>query len=101
MVAFRLPTGESLFYKGSSIRVTPRVVLTLKAKKMIHYEAWTFLASVTVDGGVKPIVSSVPVVRELEDVFPKDLPRLPPNKYFILELTLSREQRRFPRHRIE
>ena len=66
--------------QGSSTRETLRVISVLRARKMIHREQWTFLASVTVNGGVKPIVFLVPVAREFENVFPEYLPELPPSR---------------------
>ena len=56
------------------------MISALRARKMIHNRAWAFLASVTVDGGVKPTISSIPVVRDFEDVFPQNLPGLPRNR---------------------
>ena len=53
------------------------MISVLRARKMIHRGEWTFLASVTVNGGVSPKVFSVLVVREFEDVFLEDLPEFP------------------------
>lgn len=56
------------------------MISALRARKMIHHGVWAFVANVIVDGGVKPTVSSIPLVREFEDVFPEDLHGLPLNR---------------------
>ena len=88
MVTLRHLSGEGQFFRGSSTRETPGVISALRATKMIHHEASAFLASVTVYGGVKPIVSSILVVKEFEYVFPEDPPGFPPNRevYFGIDL---------------
>ncbi|XP_022957288.1 uncharacterized protein LOC111458730 [Cucurbita moschata] len=78
IVTLRLPSGDSFTYKGVIPKRTPSVVTALKAKKMIRNGASAFLASVTLDSRNGQAVSSVHIVREFIDVFPEDLPSLPP-----------------------
>ena len=46
-----------------------RVITLLKARKLIIYDAWTFLASVT---DVSDIENTVPMDKKLEHVFPME-----------------------------
>ena len=55
---------------------------------MIPSSASAFLASVTLDSGNEQTVSSVHIVGEFIDVFPEDLPSLPPVREidFVIDL---------------
>ncbi|XP_022958237.1 uncharacterized protein LOC111459523 isoform X1 [Cucurbita moschata] len=78
IVTLRLSSGDSFTYEGATSKRTLSVVTALKARKMICGGASAFLVSVTLDCSNEQTVSSVHIVREFTDVFPKDLPSLPP-----------------------
>ena len=78
IVTLRLSSGDNFTYKGATSKGAPSVITSLRAKKLIRSGASAFLASVTLDNGNKQITSSVHIIREFVDVFPKDLPGLPP-----------------------
>ena len=78
IVTLRLPSGDSFTYKGASSKRTPSVITTLKARKIIRSSASAFLADVTLDSRNDQTVLSVHFVWEFIDVFPENLPSLPP-----------------------
>lgn len=49
-----------------------RVITLLKARKLIIYDAWTFLASVTDVSDIEKIVSTIPMDKKLEHLFPME-----------------------------
>jgi hypothetical protein len=79
-VVFR-PPGESEFrFKGSRLPSLPHMISALRANRLLRKGCQGFLASV-VDLQKKELeIEDIPVVREFPDVFPEDLPGLPPNR---------------------
>ena len=53
------------------------MISAMKAKKLIKHRAWAFLVSTETDKA-NVNISSVPVVKDFQDVFPEELPSLPP-----------------------
>ncbi|XP_022146110.1 uncharacterized protein LOC111015405 [Momordica charantia] len=76
-VSFQLPSGRNFTFKGVTGRV-PRTVSALKARRLLQNGAWGYLANVVDISKTPPSIDSVHVVREFPDVFPNDLPGLPP-----------------------
>ncbi|XP_022156992.1 uncharacterized protein LOC111023821 [Momordica charantia] len=85
--SFRLPSEQNFTFKGVKARV-PRVVSALKASHHLQRGAWAYLASVVDARKVVPSIEAVRVVNEFTDVFPEDLPGLPPSREvdFCIEL---------------
>ncbi|XP_069150509.1 uncharacterized protein [Solanum lycopersicum] len=78
MVRFRFPNGEELVWEGyNPIRPNP-LVSNLKANKMMAKGLLCHLVSVNDLDHDVPSIDSVPVVSEFLDVFPEDLPGVPP-----------------------
>ena len=78
-VIFTPPNGLTFKFKGTSTGTTPKIISMIKARRLIQQEGWTFLAcAVNTKGKEKPI-DTVPIVNEFMDVFPEDLPRIPPS----------------------
>ncbi|XP_022159042.1 uncharacterized protein LOC111025482 [Momordica charantia] len=76
-VSFQLLSGRNFTFKRVTGRV-PRTVSALKAKRLLQNGAWGYLANVVDISKTPPSIDSVHVVREFPDVFPNDLPGLPP-----------------------
>ena len=57
-----------------------RIISFLRAKKMISKGCLAFLAHLKDDTTQVPLIESVLVVREFLDVFPADLPGMPPDR---------------------
>ncbi|KAA0048216.1 ty3-gypsy retrotransposon protein [Cucumis melo var. makuwa] len=87
-VVFNPPSGTSFKFKGAGIVCIPKVILAMKASKLLIQSTWSFLASVLDTREPEASLSSKPVVREYPDVFPDELLGLPPPREldFAIEL---------------
>ncbi|KAL0561386.1 hypothetical protein IC582_001811 [Cucumis melo] len=65
-----------------------KVISAMRASKLLSQGTWSILASVMDTREVDISLSSEPVVRDYPDVFPKELPELPPHREieFAIEL---------------
>ncbi|XP_070045295.1 uncharacterized protein [Nicotiana tomentosiformis] len=77
LVILRLPR---LKWRGTLDHIPSRVVSFLKAQRMVEKVCLAYLAFVRDVSADTPTVESVLVVKEFPDVFPEDLPGMPPNK---------------------
>ncbi|XP_070014776.1 uncharacterized protein [Nicotiana sylvestris] len=78
IVKFEIPNEPSFILRGSQVPKTCKIVSFMKAQRLLKKGCLGLLA--IVNDTRKEIVSieNVPVVREFSDVFPEDLPGLPP-----------------------
>ncbi|XP_038895897.1 uncharacterized protein LOC120084068 [Benincasa hispida] len=83
------PSREANFkFKGARTVVLLKVISAVKAKRLINQGVWSILASVVDTRETEVALTSEPVVRDYPDVFPEELPRLPPSREidFMIEL---------------
>ncbi|KAL0556467.1 hypothetical protein IC582_004981 [Cucumis melo] len=87
-VAFNPPSMASFKFKGEGSRSLPQVISAIRASKLLNQGTWGILASVVDTREVDVSLSSEPVVRDYPDVFPEELPGLPPHREveFAIEL---------------
>ncbi|KAA0037369.1 pol protein [Cucumis melo var. makuwa] len=87
-VVFNPPSGASFKFRGVGIVCIPKVISAMKASKLLSQGTWGILASVVDIREPEVSLSSEPVVREYPDVFPDELPGLPPPREvdFAIEL---------------
>ncbi|KAL4025570.1 hypothetical protein IC575_013972 [Cucumis melo] len=87
-VAFNPPSMASFKFKGEGSRSLPHVISAMRANKLLSQGTWSILASVVDTREVDVSLSSEPVVRDYPDVFPEELPGLPPHREieFVIEL---------------
>ncbi|KAA0033088.1 gag protease polyprotein [Cucumis melo var. makuwa] len=87
-VAFNPPSMASFKFKGEGSRSLPQVISAIRASKLLSQGTWGILASVVDTREVDVSLSSEPVVRDYLDVFPEELPGLPPHRdvEFAIEL---------------
>ncbi|KAA0046949.1 ty3-gypsy retrotransposon protein [Cucumis melo var. makuwa] len=87
-VIFNPPSGTSFKFKGVGIICLPKGILATMACKLLSQGTCSILASVVDTKEPEVSLSSEPVVREYPDVFPDELPRLPPPREidFVIEL---------------
>ncbi|KAA0033251.1 pol protein [Cucumis melo var. makuwa] len=87
-VAFNPPSMASFKFKGEGSKLLPQVISAIRASKLVSQGTWGILASVVDTREVDVSLSSEPVVRDYLDVFPKELPGLPPHREveFAIEL---------------
>ncbi|XP_031745635.1 uncharacterized protein LOC116406054 [Cucumis sativus] len=89
-VVFSPPTASSFKFKGVGTVVLPKVISAMKASKLLSQGTWSILASVVDTREGETSLTSEPVVREYPDVFPKDLPGLPPHREVQLQELLDK-----------
>ena len=77
---FSPPTKPSFKFKAVGTVVLPKVISAMKASKLLNQGTWSILASMvdTREGEIS--LTSKPVVKEYPDVFPEELPGLPPHR---------------------
>ena len=74
------PPGESKFlFKASCLPFMPRVISCIQANCLLRKGCQGFLASVMELQSGELEIGDIPIVREFSDVFPDDLPGLPPD----------------------
>ncbi|KAL0543848.1 hypothetical protein IC582_018953 [Cucumis melo] len=90
-VAFNPPSMASFKFKVEGSRSLPQVISAMRASKLLSQGTWSILASVVDTKEVDVCLSSEPVVRDYPDVFPEELPGLPPLREieFAIELEPS------------
>ncbi|KAL0543865.1 hypothetical protein IC582_018970 [Cucumis melo] len=87
-VTFNPPSLASFKFKGGGSKSLPQVISAIRASKLLSQGTWGILASVVDTREADVSLSSQPVVRDYPDVFPEELPGLPPHREveFAIEL---------------
>ncbi|KAL0546138.1 hypothetical protein IC582_016044 [Cucumis melo] len=87
-VTFNPPSMASFKFKGGGSKSLPEVISAIRASKLLSQGTWGILASVVDTREADVSLSSEPVVRDYPDVFPEELPGLPPHREveFAIEL---------------
>ncbi|KAL0546091.1 hypothetical protein IC582_015996 [Cucumis melo] len=87
-VTFNPPSMASFKFKGGGSKSLPQVISAIRASKLLSQGTWGILASVLDTREADVSLSSEPVVRDYPDVFPEELPGLPPHREveFAIEL---------------
>ncbi|XP_070022009.1 uncharacterized protein [Nicotiana sylvestris] len=78
IVKFEIPNEPSFILKGSQVPETCKIVSFMKAQRLPKKGCLGLLAIVNDIRKETVSIENVPVVREFSDVFPEDLPGLPP-----------------------
>ncbi|MCQ7285331.1 reverse transcriptase domain-containing protein, partial [Salmonella enterica] len=78
----RIPTddGETIVVHGEKRETPLRMISCLKARKCLQKGCVAFLAHIVDKKAAEPKIEDIPVVREYPEVFPEDLPGLPPQR---------------------
>ncbi|KAL0539362.1 hypothetical protein IC582_023573 [Cucumis melo] len=79
-VAFNPPSMASFKFKEEGSRSLSKVISAMRASKLLSQGTWSILASVVDTREVDVSLSSELVVRDYPDVFPEELPGLPPHR---------------------
>ncbi|XP_075077177.1 uncharacterized protein LOC142163922 [Nicotiana tabacum] len=80
IVKFEIPNEPYFILRGSQVREICKVVSFMKAQRLMKKGSLGFLAIVNDTRKETISIENVPVMREFSDVFPKDLPGLPPQR---------------------
>ena len=78
-VVFSLPSRSSFKFKSACTRVTPKLFLMMKAKRLIQQGGWTKLVCVVDTKGKEKTMDTVLLVSESPDVFSEDSLGIPPS----------------------
>ncbi|KAD7477271.1 hypothetical protein E3N88_00407 [Mikania micrantha] len=73
-----LPSDRVLEVKGDQAKRSVKIISYIKARKCLQKQCVAFLAHVVEKEKDKKKIQDVPVVKEYPEVFPEDLPGLPP-----------------------
>ncbi|XP_057789584.1 uncharacterized protein LOC131006432 [Salvia miltiorrhiza] len=88
-ISFKYPGKDALSFHGISMDRNIPIISALQArKKMNKKDCRAFLVYLDGEAGTERAIEDVKVVREYNDVFPDNLPGLPPNRQveFTIEL---------------
>ncbi|KAA0033811.1 ty3-gypsy retrotransposon protein [Cucumis melo var. makuwa] len=77
-VVFNPLSATSFKFKRVGTMVLPKVISAMEANKQLNQGTWSILASVVDTREPEVSLSYEPMVREYPNVFPDELPRLPP-----------------------
>ncbi|XP_052206788.1 uncharacterized protein LOC127811118 [Diospyros lotus] len=77
-ITFEPPDQLEIMYRGVKPVVATPMILVMRAEKLIQQGCEAYLAFVTVTPGERKELADLPIVRDLSDVFSKELPSLPP-----------------------
>ncbi|XP_070019743.1 uncharacterized protein [Nicotiana sylvestris] len=78
IVKFEIPNEPNFILRGSQVSETCKIVSFMKAQRLLKKGCLGLLAIVNDTRKETVSIKNVPVVREFSDVFPEDLPGLPP-----------------------
>ncbi|KAI3773312.1 hypothetical protein L1987_47837 [Smallanthus sonchifolius] len=88
IVQIPLPNGEVLSIQGEKSGVTLRMINCMKARKYLRKGYCVFLAHVVEKKPKERRLEDIPIVKDYPEVFPEDLPGLPPPRQFEFRIDL-------------
>ncbi|RVX06504.1 hypothetical protein CK203_023606 [Vitis vinifera] len=89
-VTFSIPSQPDFSFKGKHVDKPLRMILALRASSLLRKCCQGFLAyAVNEENDLK--LEDIPIVRDYPDIFPEDLPGLPPEREveFTIDLALK------------
>ena len=91
MVIVKAPNNEKVIFKGQ--KQNKQFLTIIQAKKLLHQGCEAYLAHVVDTQKTTPRLGEIRVVKEFPEVFPEELPGLPPDREikFAIELAPSTE----------
>ncbi|KAJ0916075.1 putative nucleotidyltransferase, Ribonuclease H [Helianthus annuus] len=78
IVRVPLSSGETLQVRGKKPASSLKLMSCTQARKYLRKNYVAFLAHVTTDKGKGKSIQDIPVVRDYQELFPEELPGLPP-----------------------
>ncbi|GKD34289.1 putative reverse transcriptase domain-containing protein [Tanacetum coccineum] len=88
----RIPiNGETLIIRGDQSKARLSLISCIKTKRYISRGCQVFVAQVMENKSDKKRLEDIPVVREFPEVFPEDLPSLPPVRQVEFQIDLIPE----------
>jgi len=77
-VSLKGPNGEKIVHRGQSPRMGVKLVSAMKARKLLGKGCEGFLCHAVNTEHAKPSLEDIPVVKEFPEVFPDEIPSMPP-----------------------
>ena len=77
-VTLRIPSGEEVTFIGERSNHLSNVISTATGRTMVRKGCEAYLAYVIDKKKAEPSLSEIPIVCDYPDVFPEELPGLPP-----------------------
>ncbi|XP_038977887.1 uncharacterized protein LOC108511168 [Phoenix dactylifera] len=79
-VKFQIPGHPEFTFSGNRMLPPPKIISAIQAKRLLRKGDEGFLAMVMGTQLEELKLEDIPIVREFPDVFPEDLPGLPPDR---------------------
>ena len=79
-IIFKMPGAPEYMFEGTKNKVSIPVISALKATKLLRHGCQGFLTTLIDKEKEEVRIEDIAVVREYPDVFPEDLPGLPPDR---------------------
>ncbi|XP_070011232.1 uncharacterized protein [Nicotiana sylvestris] len=97
-VSLVMPSLPRLEWKGSTVDTPSWVISFLKVRHMVEKGCLAYLAYVRDTTAESSTIDSVPVVQKFTDIFPSDLPGMPPDRDidFCIDLALGTQSISIP-----
>ncbi|XP_076949370.1 uncharacterized protein LOC143621988 [Bidens hawaiensis] len=94
IVRIPLPGGETLIVHGEKESATVGIISLMKAQKLLRKGHTAILALITDKGTDEAVeeevsIDQIPIVRDFPEVFPEDLPGLPPHRQVEFQIDLT------------
>ena len=80
VVRLNLLSGKTLVVYGDKPDTNLRIISSIQAQKFLRKECHAFLAHVVDVSQETKDIQNIPVVRDFPDIFPEELPGLPPQR---------------------
>src|SRR5262249_53447790 len=88
-VEFKLEGQDSFIYQGDKSDVMSRMISTMAARRLLRKGCQGYLATVIDKRIIPEGVDQIPIVNEFPNVFPEELPGLPPEREIEFEIELQ------------
>ncbi|KAK1431846.1 hypothetical protein QVD17_08570 [Tagetes erecta] len=88
MVRLLLPSGEIFSVQGETSGSVVGIISCIKAQKCLRKGHVSFLAMVSEKSSDEGRIENIPIVRDYPEVFPEELPGLPPHRQVEFQIEL-------------
>lgn len=96
VVTFCKPAQDELIYQGCRSSLFASTVSMSRAKKLINSSCVAYLATVVEDRKDILVLENIHIVQEFSDVFPVELPGMPPDQEIEFVIDLIDDSRAVP-----
>ncbi|XP_039131810.1 uncharacterized protein LOC120268486 [Dioscorea cayenensis subsp. rotundata] len=87
-VTLQISHGPSIVFEGERKVLSRCVISSVQARKLVRKGCEIYLAHIVDTRIIGPNLKDVPIIQDFEDVFPEELPGLPPDREFEFVINL-------------